>query len=252
MIGEGMIGGALTAQGSGEGILAEVAGSFDELTASLGAYRGEMLQAIWETGLMLGNSLLAAVLLGLPIGTWMYLSRRNGPQPRHGLYAVLNGYVNVVRSVPFLLFVVALIPFTRWLVGTSFGTTAASVPLAFVAVALYARWVEQTLLDVPRQTVELADALGASTLQLITRFLYPEARSGLVLSLTTVTISMVSYSTIMGVVGGGGVGDFAIRYGYQTYEYEIMYATILIMIVVVMLLQGTGTWISRRIDRRVP
>ncbi|GAA3071269.1 MULTISPECIES: methionine ABC transporter permease [Actinomycetes] len=234
-------------EAAGQGVL----GRLDELGASLSAYRGEMLQSIAETGVMLGNSLLAAVLLGLPMGTWMYLSRKNGPQPRTGVYALLNGYVNVVRSVPFLLFVVALIPFTRWMLGTSFGTTAASVPLAFVAVALYARWVEQTLLDVPRQTVELADSLGASTLQLVTRFLYPEARSGLVLSLTTVTISMVSYSTIMGVVGGGGVGDFAIRYGYQTYEYEVMYATILIMIVVVMAIQGLGTWTSRRIDRRL-
>ena len=145
---------------------------------------------------------------------------------------------------------VALIPFTRWLVGTSFGTTAASVPLAFVAAALYARFSEQTLLDVPEQTVELARSLGASPLQLVTRFLYSEARSGLVLSLTTVTISMVSYSTIMGVVGGGGVGDFAIRYGYQTYEYDLMYATIVLMIVAVMIIQGAGTLLSRALDRR--
>ena len=102
----------------------------------------------------------------------------------------------------------------------------------------------------PEQTVELARSLGASPLQLVTRFLYSEARSGLVLSLTTVTISMVSYSTIMGVVGGGGVGDFAIRYGYQTYEYDLMYATIALMIVAVMLIQGAGTLLSRSLDRR--
>ena len=112
------------------------------------------------------------------------------------------------------------------------------------------RDVEQTLLDVPEQTVELADSLGATTPQLVTRFLYPEARSGLVLSLTTVTISLISYSTIMGVVGGGGVGDFAIRYGYQTYEEEIMYLTILIMIVLVMLVQLLGSTIARGLDRR--
>ena len=137
----------------------------------------------------------------------------------------------MVRSVPFLLFVVALDPRSPagwW--GPAFGTTAASVPLAFVSIALYARFAEQTLLDVPEQTVELARSLGASPLQLVVRFLYGEARSGLVLSLTTVTISLVSYSTIMGVVGGGGVGDFAIRYGYQTYQYELMYTTIGIMV----------------------
>ena len=221
-----------------------------ELLARLTEYRGEIITSIVETGYMIGNSLLAAVLVGLPLGTMLYLTRPGGPYERRWLHTALNVYVNVVRSVPFLLFVVALIPFTRWLVGTSFGTTAASVPLAFVAAALYARFSEQTLLDVPEQTVELARSLGASPLQLVTRFLYSEARSGLVLSLTTVTISMVSYSTIMGVVGGGGVGDFAIRYGYQTYEYDLMYATIVLMIVAVMLIQGAGTLLSRSLDRR--
>ena len=221
-----------------------------ELLARLTEYRGEIITSIVETGYMLGNSLLAAVLVGLPVGTLLYLARPGCPYERRWLHSALNVYVNVVRSVPFLLFVVALIPFTRWLVGTSFGTTAASVPLAFVAAALYARFSEQTLLDVPEQTVELARSLGASPLQLVTRFLYSEARSGLVLSLTTVTISMVSYSTIMGVVGGGGVGDFAIRYGYQTYEYDLMYATIVLMIVAVMLIQGAGTLLSRSLDRR--
>ena len=201
-----------------------------ELLARLTEYRGEIITSIVETGYMLGNSLLAAVLVGLPVGTLLYLARPGGPYERRWLHSALNVYVNVVRSVPFLLFVVALIPFTRWLVGTSFS--------------------EQTLLDVPEQTVELARSLGASPLQLVTRFLYSEARSGLVLSLTTVTISMVSYSTIMGVVGGGGVGDFAIRYGYQTYEYDLMYATIVLMIVAVMLIQGAGTLLSRSLDRR--
>jgi D-methionine transport system permease protein len=199
---------------------------------------------------MLLASLLAAVLLGLPMGTVLYLSRIGGPYPRRTLHAVLNTYVNVVRSVPFLLFVVALIPFTRFVVGTSFGTAAASVPLAFVAIALYARFTEQTLLDVPEQTVELARSLGAAPYQLVLRFLYPEARSGLVLSLTTVTISLISYSTIMGVVGGGGVGDFAIRYGYQTYEYSLMYTTIALMVVLVMLIQGGGSLLARLLDKR--
>lgn len=221
-----------------------------ELLATLAEHRAEMLRSIVETGYMLGNSLLAAVLLGLPLGTALYLFRPGGPYPRRTLHAAANVYVNVVRSVPFLLFVVALIPVTRWLVGTSFGTTAASVPLAFVAIALYARFAEQTLLDVPEQTVELARSLGASPLQLVVRFLYGEARSGLVLSLTTVTISLVSYSTIMGVVGGGGVGDFAIRYGYQTYQYELMYTTIGIMVLAVMLIQGAGTLLARSLDRR--
>lgn len=221
-----------------------------DLLARLTEYRSEIITSIVETGYMIGNSLLAAILVGLPLGTLLYLARPGGPYERRWLHSVVNAYVNVVRSVPFLLFVVALIPFTRWLVGTSFGTTAASVPLAFVAAALYARFSEQTLLDVPEQTIELARSLGASPWQMVTRFVFSEARSGLVLSLTTVTISMVSYSTIMGVVGGGGVGDFAIRYGYQTYEYDLMYTMILLMIVAVMLIQGAGTLTARLIDKR--
>ncbi|MGO2825396.1 MAG: methionine ABC transporter permease, partial [Brachybacterium alimentarium] len=169
-----------------------------DLLARLTEYRSEIITSIVETGYMIGNSLLAAILVGLPLGTLLYLARPGGPYERRWLHSVVNAYVNVVRSVPFLLFVVALIPFTRWLVGTSFGTTAASVPLAFVAAALYARFSEQTLLDVPEQTIELARSLGASPWQMVTRFVFSEARSGLVLSLTTVTISIVSYSTIMG------------------------------------------------------
>ncbi|MGP5376668.1 methionine ABC transporter permease [Brachybacterium alimentarium] len=221
-----------------------------DLLARLTEYRSEIITSIVETGYMIGNSLLAAILIGLPLGTLLYLARPGGPYERRWLHSVVNAYVNVVRSVPFLLFVVALIPFTRWLVGTSFGTTAASVPLAFVAAALYARFSEQTLLDVPEQTIELARSLGASPWQMVTRFVFSEARSGLVLSLTTVTISIVSYSTIMGVVGGGGVGDFAIRYGYQTYEYDLMYTTIALMIVAVMLIQGAGTLLARVLDKR--
>lgn len=221
-----------------------------DLLARLTEYRSEIITSIVETGYMIGNSLLAAILVGLPLGTLLYLARPGGPYERRWLHSVVNAYVNVVRSVPFLLFVVALIPFTRWLVGTSFGTTAASVPLAFVASALYARFSEQTLLDVPEQTIELARSLGAGPWQLVTRFVFSEARSGLVLSLTTVTISIVSYSTIMGVVGGGGVGDFAIRYGYQTYEYDLMYTTIALMIVAVMLIQGAGTLLARVLDKR--
>ena len=222
----------------------------NELLESLQDHRVEIITSIVETGYMIGNSMLFAIVVGLPMGTGLYLLRPGGPFPRPALHRALNVYVNVVRSVPFLLLVVALIPFTRWLVGTSFGTTAATVPLAFVAAALYARFSEQTLLDVPEQTVKLARSLGASPLQLITRFLYSEARSGLVLSLTTVSISMVSYSTIMGVVGGGGVGDFAIRYGYQTYEYDLMYTVIVLMVIGVMLLQGAGSLLARVLDHR--
>ncbi|OJG18378.1 hypothetical protein RU97_GL001775 [Enterococcus canis] len=213
-------------------------------------FRPEILQAITDTTIMMVLAMLAALLIGLPVGTGLFLSRKNGVRPNRGFYWALNIYVDTVRSFPFLLFVVALIPLTRFVLGTAFGTYAAAFPLAFVAVAIYARLVEQVLLDVPREVLELAASLGATRWQLIWEFLYVEARSGLILSYTSTTISLVSYSTVMGIVGGGGIGDFAIRYGYQRYEYDIMYTTILLMIVAVFLIQVLGTTTARLLDKR--
>lgn len=213
-------------------------------------YQPEMLRALSETAVMLLIAIAAAILIGLPMGTCIYLSRKKGVLEHKGVSLLLNNYVNIVRSFPFLLFVVALIPVTRWVIGSAFGTYAASFPLAFVAVALYARLVEQVLLDVPQEVVELARAMGASKWQFLRHFLYVEARSGLVLTLTSVIISMVSYSTIMGVVGGGGIGDFAIRYGYQRYEYDVMYTTIAIMILSVIAIQVVGSYVATKLDKR--
>lgn len=213
-------------------------------------YQPEMTKALWETGYMLSVSTLAAILFGLPVGTYLFLTRKQGVSANPILSVTLNSYVNIVRSFPFLLFVIALIPLTRLLLGSSFGTYGATLPLSLVAIAIYARLVEQVLLDVPSETIELAHSLGATKKQLIFNFLFVEARSGLVLSLTSLMISMVSYSTVMGVIGGGGIGDFAIRYGYQRYEYDIMYTTIIIMITVVMLIQFLGSKLAKKIDKR--
>ncbi|WP_314061625.1 methionine ABC transporter permease [uncultured Vagococcus sp.] len=213
-------------------------------------YQPEMTKALWETGYMLTVSTLAAILLGLPLGTYLFLTGKQGVLANPFLSMIFNSYVNIVRSFPFLLFVIALIPLTRFLLGSSFGTYAATLPLSLVAIAIYARLVEQVLLDVPNETIELAHSLGATSKQLIWNFLYVEARSGLILSLTSLMISMVSYSTVMGVIGGGGIGDFAIRYGYQRYEYDIMYTTIIIMITVVMLIQLLGSKFAKKIDKR--
>lgn len=213
-------------------------------------YQPEMTKALWETGYMLSISTLAAILFGLPVGTYLFLTRKQGVSANPILSVTLNSYVNIVRSFPFLLFVIALIPLTRLLLGSSFGTYGATLPLSLVAIAIYARLVEQVLLDVPSETIELAHSLGATKKQLIFNFLFVEARSGLVLSLTSLMISMVSYSTVMGVIGGGGIGDFAIRYGYQRYEYDIMYTTIIIMITVVMLIQLLGSKLAKKLDKR--
>ena len=213
-------------------------------------YQTEIWQSIGETFIMVGVSILAAVILGLPLGTWLYLSRKGQLLENRAVFSVLNLIVNIVRSFPFLLLVVFLIPFTRLIIGTAIGTAAATVPLAIIAIAHYSRLVEQSLLDVPRGVVEAAVSMGASIKDVIFKFLYVEARSGLILGLTTSIISFISYSTIMGVVGGGGIGDFAIRYGYQQFKTELMMYMILIMLVFVQMIQFTGTTVARLIDKR--
>ncbi|MHC5229048.1 methionine ABC transporter permease [Enterococcus sp. LJL99] len=213
-------------------------------------YLPELTKALTETGLMLIISIAAAIIIGLPVGTWIYLLKQNNSFKNKTIGSIVNIVIDSIRSFPFLLLVVALIPLTRLVMGTAFGTLAAGFPLTFVSAALYARFTEQVLLDVPPEIIELAKALGCNRRQLIFRFLYVEARSGLVLMLTTVMISMISYSTVMGVVGGGGIGDFAIRYGYQRYEYAVMYTAIVIMILFVSFIQISGRYIAKKIDKK--
>ncbi|GAF63390.1 metal ABC transporter pearmease protein [Bacillus sp. TS-2] len=213
-------------------------------------YEAQILGAIGETFVMVAVSILAAVLLGLPVGTLLYLCRKGQILENRFVFSALNLVVNIIRSFPFLLLVVFLIPFTRLVIGTAIGTAAATVPLSIIAIAHYSRLVEQSLLDVPKGVMEAAISMGASVREIIFKFLYVDARSGLVLGLTTSIISFISYSTIMGVVGGGGIGDFAIRYGYQRFETELMMYMIVIMVILVQLIQFTGTTIARIIDKR--
>ncbi|KMY50722.1 methionine ABC transporter permease [Peribacillus loiseleuriae] len=213
-------------------------------------YQAEIWQSIGETFVMVGISIFAALLVGLPIGTLLYLCRKGQMLENRALYSSLNIFVNIVRSFPFLLLVVFLIPFTRFIVGTAIGTMAATVPLSIMAIAYYSRLVEQALLEVPRGIIESAVSMGASVPEIIFKFLFVEARSSLLLGLTTSTISFISYSTVMGIVGGGGVGDFAIRYGYQRFETELMIYMIIIMIFFVQMIQYTGTTIAKKLDKR--
>lgn len=213
-------------------------------------YETEIWQSIGQTFVMVGISVAAAVLIGLPLGTLLYLCRKGNLLENRMVFSSLNLAVNIIRSFPFLLLVVFLIPFTRLLVGSALGTLAAAVPLSIVAIAYYSRLVEQSLLEVPRGVIESAISMGASIWQIVFKFLYVEARSGLVLGLTTSTISFISYSTIMGIVGGGGVGDFAIRYGYQRFETELMMYVIVIMIFLVQIIQFSGTTIAKILDKR--
>jgi D-methionine transport system permease protein len=213
-------------------------------------YRMEIWQSIGQTFIMVGMSILAAVIIGLPVGTLLFLSRKGKMLENPFLFSTLNLVVNIIRSFPFLLLVVFLIPFTRFLIGTAIGTAAATVPLSIIAIAHYSRLVEQSLLEVPKGVIEAAISMGASVKEVIFKFLYVEARSGLVLGLTTSIISFISYSTIMGVVGGGGIGDFAIRYGYQQFKTDLMIYMIIIMVILVQAIQFTGTAIAKILDKR--
>ena len=216
---------------------------------SIQYYLPELMQAMEETLIMMSISIFAAVLIGLPLGILLFISRENNNQGTI-LYQILNLLITVIRSFPYLLFVVAMIPVTRFLLGSSFGPIPASIPLSIVSIVIYARLVEQVLLDVPEDVGLLARSLGVSTYQYVKEFLLVEARSGLILSLTTTIVSMVSYSTVMGIVGGGGIGDFDIRYGYQRYEYGVMYFSILVMIVAVFSIQLIGNGLAKKVDKR--
>lgn len=220
------------------------------LTDLLAEYGEDIATALAETGWMMLVSLLAAVLLGLPLGMTVHLTARGGLAENRTVNMIANLYINIVRSFPFLLLVVFLIPFTRAVVGTSFGTQAATLPLCFVAVAIYARLTEQILREIPPGIPLVARALGATVPQAVFRMLLPEARSGLVYALTSAAISLLSYSTVLGVVGGGGIGDFAMRYGYQVYNDALMYFTIVIIIVCVLAIQAVGHRTSVRLDHR--
>ncbi|CDG82458.1 binding--dependent transport system inner membrane component family protein [Janthinobacterium agaricidamnosum NBRC 102515 = DSM 9628] len=199
---------------------------------------------------MLGIGLTAAVLVGGPLGILLFLVSEGQSLQNRPLAMVLGWLVNTVRSFPFIILLVALVPFTRIIAGTSIGPLAAAVPLSFAAIPYFARLVEQNLREVPRGVIEAAHAMGASEMQIILRVLLVEARSGLVLALTVLSISFLSYSAVAGVVGGGGIGDLAIRYGYYRFETDIMVVTVAILIVLVQTIQFAGTRIAKRLDKR--
>lgn len=216
----------------------------------LAEYGEDIAEALAETGYMMLVSLAAAVLIGLPLGMIVFLTQRSGIAENRPIWTIANMYINIVRSFPFLLLVVFLIPFTRAVTGTSFGTQASTLPLCFVAVAIYARLVEQILREIPPGISRVAVSMGATLPQSVVRVLLPEARSGLVYALTSAAISLLSYSTVLGVVGGGGIGDFAMRYGYQEYNDALMYITIAIIVICVLVIQAVGHRASERLDHR--
>ena len=217
---------------------------------NIAAILPELGVATAQTFLMLGIGLSAALLIGGPLGILLFLLSPGQSLENRPVFLVLNWIVNTVRSFPFIILLVALVPFTRVVAGTSIGPLAAAVPLSVAAIPYLARLVDQCLREVPRGVIEAAHAMGASELQIVWRVLVVEARSGLVLALTVLAVSFLSYSAIAGVVGGGGIGDLAIRYGYYRFQTDVMVLTVALLVVLVQIIQFAGSHAARVLDKR--
>ena len=207
-------------------------------------------KALGETVYMVVVSMIVATIIGVPLGVLLHTTSKGQILESPAVNRVVGAVVNAVRSIPFIILLVAIIPFTRLLVGTAIGTTAAMVPLVIAAIPFIGRQVETSLKEVPFGLVEAAQSMGATPAQIIWKVLLPESMSSIVAQLTTVIISLVGESAMAGAVGGGGLGDLAIRYGYQRFRPEIMLATVIILIVLVQLVQLVGNTLAKRLDKR--
>ena len=224
--------------------------TFAQALVNLSDLAPEIWQASVETGLMLAIGLSVAIVVGGPLGILLYLTQPGQLFANRAVNGVVGWFVNLVRSFPFIILMVSLVPLTRLLVGSTIGPIAAAVPLSFAAIPYFARLVEQTLREIPRGVIEAAEAMGASPAQIIWKVLLGEARAGLISSLTILTISFLSYSAVAGVVGGGGIGDLAIRYGYYRFQTEVMVAMVLLLVVIVQIIQFAGNHLAARLDKR--
>ena len=196
-------------------------------------------------------STLIAYALGLPMGITLVVTASGGLKPNKFVYKILDVVVNIVRSIPFLILLVLLIPFTRLVVGKSYGATATIVPLSMAAAPFVARLVESSLLEVDHGVIEAAQSMGADLWTIIWKVLLVEARTSLIVGATIALGTILGYSAMAGTVGGGGLGDIAIRYGYHRYQADIMIVTVILLVALVQILQVIGTKLSKKLDRRI-
>lgn len=210
----------------------------------------ELLGALGETAWMVLWSWAIAVVLGIATGVALKLTAPDGLRPNRWVYQIFGAIVNMTRSLPFLILMIALIPVTKFIVGTSFGPTAAIVPLAIAATPFFGRVVESNLREVADGKIEAAQVMGASVGQIIWKVLLPEAAAALVAGATLTLVMLIGYSAMAGTIGGGGVGDFAIRYGYQRNNQPVLLMSVVVLIIVVQGVQSLGDWIVRRMAHR--
>jgi D-methionine transport system permease protein len=211
---------------------------------------GDIAVAARDTLVMLGASLALTIVLGVPLGVLLFLTDRGQLAERRWLNRAAGVVVNVLRSIPFVILLIVMIPLTLLLVGTSLGVAGAIPPLVVGAAPFYARLVEQALREIPRATIEAAQTMGATRWQVVTRALLPEALPGLVSGATVTAVALVSFTAMAGVVGAGGLGDLAIRYGYQRFQTDVMLVTVALLVALVQLLQWGGDALARRLDHR--
>lgn len=209
-----------------------------------------ILFAIWQTVYMVVVATAVATVFGVPLGMLLFVSRKNGVWPKPILNKIVGTIVNALRSIPFIILLVAIIPFTRLIVGTSIGTNAAIVPLVVGAIPFIGRIVENALNEVPHGLIEASISMGATPCQIMWKVLFPESLPGIINGLTVTVIAIVSYSAMAGAVGGGGLGDVAISYGYQRFDFTVMLITVIILIALVQLLQMLGDYCAKYFNHR--
>ncbi|MDB5893664.1 MAG: DL-methionine transporter permease subunit [Rhodoferax sp.] len=208
------------------------------------------VSSLWETIVMVGISGLVGAVIGVPLGVFLRLTDTGGVLQNGAVNRTVGGIVNAVRSTPFIILLVAIIPLTRFITGSSIGTAAAVVPLTIAAAPFVARLVETALREVDHGLIEAAQAMGATTVQIVWKVLLPEALPGIVAGLTITFVSLTGYSAMAGAIGGGGLGDLGIRYGYQRFLPEVMLAVVLVLILFVQLVQSGGDWLVRRLSHK--
>ncbi|QDR83118.1 methionine ABC transporter permease [Sporomusa termitida] len=209
-----------------------------------------LVEACGETVYMVAVSALVSALLGIPLGVILVITGKGHIKENLVFNQTLGAIVNAARSTPFIILMVAIIPFTRIIVGTSIGTNAAIVPLTIAAIPFVGRVVESALKEVDAGLVEAAQSMGASPRQIILKVLIPEALPSILLGLTLMVISLIGYSAMAGAIGGGGLGDLAIRYGYQRFRADVMLATVVILIALVQIVQSSGDYFAQRLNKR--
>ena len=210
-----------------------------------------LFDGLLETLYMTLVSTLMAYVIGLPLGVVLAVTDKNGIHPVRWLYAVLGVIVNIVRSVPFLILLVAIMPFTRMVTGTTLGSTATIVPLVIAAAPFIARMVESSIKEVPYGVIEAAKAMGTNNFRIIVKVLIPEAKPSLIVNAAIAITTILSYGAMAGFTGGGGLGVIAINYGYYRYNDEVMLATVLVLVAVVQVFQSVGMWSAKATDKRI-